>query len=104
MSRRAQFAGSWIWLRDGLASNLPDLSFDAASQLIGISYLSGSTTLGTLTYGYDQAGHIVSRAGTLFQSVLPAPVSSATYDLANRLTARSAAGMTLSPPGMPTAI
>ncbi|MDH2352296.1 RHS repeat-associated core domain-containing protein [Bradyrhizobium sp. SSUT112] len=72
-------------------------SFDAASQLTGIMYSSGSTTLGTLTYGYDEAGHIVSRAGTLFQSVLPAPVSSATYDLANRLTARTAAGVTSSP-------
>lgn len=72
-------------------------SFDAASQLTGITYSNGSTTLGTLTYGYDLAGHVVSRDGTLFQSVLPAPVSNATYDLANRLTARTAAGVTASP-------
>ena len=45
---------------------------------------------------YDLAGRLVSRDGTLFQSVLPAAVTSATYDLANRLTARSAAGVTAS--------
>ena len=50
-----------------------------------------------MTYAYDKAGHIASRGGTLFQSVLPAAVTSATYDLANRLTARTAAGVTVSP-------
>lgn len=35
--------------------------------------------------------------GTLFQSVLPAAVTSATYNLANRMTARTAAGVTINP-------
>ena len=72
-------------------------AYDVASQLTGITYASGSTTLGTLTYTYDKAGHVASRGGTLFQSVLPAAVTSATYNLANRLTARTAAGVTASP-------
>jgi RHS repeat-associated protein len=72
-------------------------TWDAASQLTGITYASGSTTLGTLTYGYDLAGRVVARGGTLFQSVLPAAVTSASYDLANRLTSRTAAGITATP-------
>jgi len=40
---------------------------------------------------------MVSRGGTLFQSVLPAGVTSASYDPANRLMARTAAGVTASP-------
>jgi RHS repeat-associated protein len=71
--------------------------WDAASQLTSITYANGSTTFGTLTYGYDMAGRITSRGGTLFQSVLPSAVTSATYDLANRLTSRTAAGVTASP-------
>jgi len=39
----------------------------------------------------------VSRGGTLFQSVPPAAVTSASYDLANRLTSRTAAGVTANP-------
>ena len=72
-------------------------AYDDASQLLGITYQQGSTTLGTLTYAYDLAGRISSRGGTLFQSVLPAAVTSATYDIASRMTARTAAGVTTSP-------
>ncbi|WP_456726759.1 RHS repeat-associated core domain-containing protein [Bradyrhizobium sp. USDA 3397] len=72
-------------------------TWDAASQLTGISYANGSTTLGNLTYSYDAAGHIVSRGGTLFQSLLPTAVTSAMYDPANRLSARTAAGVTTAP-------
>src|SRR5438132_7310100 len=43
------------------------------------------------------AGHVSTRGGSLFQSVLPAAVTGAAYDLANRLTARTAAGVTASP-------
>jgi hypothetical protein len=61
-------------------------SYDNASQLTGITYKQGSTTVGTLTYGYDNAGRIANRGGTLFQSVLPSAVTSATYNADNRLT------------------
>lgn len=72
-------------------------TYDDASQLTGITYQQGSATVGTLTYAYDQAGRISSRGGTLFQSVLPAAVASATYDLANRMTARTASGISSAP-------
>lgn len=72
-------------------------TWDAASQLNAISYSNGSTTLGELTYGYDLTGHIISRGGSLFQSILPGAVTSSSYDLANRLTSRTAAGITTAP-------
>ena len=72
-------------------------AYDNANQLTGITYKQGTTTVGTLTYAYDKAGRISSRGGTLFQSVLPAAVTSATYDIANRMTARTAAGATATP-------
>jgi YD repeat-containing protein len=72
-------------------------TWDAAAQLTAISYAAGSTNLGNLTYGYDLAGHISTRGGSLFQSILPAAITSATYDAANRLTKRTAAGVTSSP-------
>jgi hypothetical protein len=50
-----------------------------------------------LTYGYDLAGRVDARGGSLFQSVLPGAVSTASYNLGNRLTSRSAAGVTASP-------
>jgi RHS repeat-associated protein len=71
--------------------------YDAASQLTAITYASGATTLGTLTYGYDLAGRVNARGGSLFQSLLPAAVTSASYDLANRLTSRTASGVTVTP-------
>jgi RHS repeat-associated protein len=85
-----------------ISANLPggitaSFAWDANSQLAAITYASGSTTLGNLTYGYDPSGHLVSRGGTLFQSILPAALTNATYNLANRLTARTSAGITTSP-------
>jgi RHS repeat-associated protein len=85
-----------------ISATLPDgitaaYTWDAASQLTGITYANGATTLGDLTYGYDLAGRVSARGGSLFQSVLPAAATGATYDLANRLTARTSAGITASP-------
>jgi RHS repeat-associated protein len=72
-------------------------TWDAASELTAIAYAAGATNLGNVTYAYDLAGRINSRGGSLFQSILPATVTSATYDPANRLTARTAAGVIASP-------
>jgi RHS repeat-associated protein len=72
-------------------------TWDAASQLTAITYSSGATALGSLTYGYDLAGYVNTRGGSLFTSALPAPVTSASYNLGNRLTSRTAAGVTISP-------
>jgi RHS repeat-associated protein len=61
-------------------------TYDVASQLTQLSYDNGTTNVGTLTYNYDNASRITSRAGTLFQSVLPAAVASTGYNAANQLT------------------
>jgi RHS repeat-associated protein len=71
--------------------------YDVASELTSLSYANGSTTLGNLTYAYDNAGNVASRGGTLFQSILPGAVTSAAYDAANRLTSRTVAGVTVTP-------
>ncbi len=49
---------------------------------MGITYTPG----GTLTYGYDNDRRIISRGGSLFQSILPPAVSSASYNHDNQLT------------------
>jgi RHS repeat-associated protein len=49
---------------------------------LGITYTPG----GTLTYGYDNDRRIISRGGSLFQSILPPAVSSASYNHDNQLT------------------
>lgn len=59
---------------------------DEADQLTGITYQKGSTTLGALTYVYDQSGRRSGAGGTLTQIDLPATIAAATYDASNRLT------------------
>ncbi|WP_181885671.1 RHS repeat domain-containing protein [Trinickia dinghuensis] len=61
-------------------------SYDTASQLTGISYANGSTTLGNLTYAYDNAGRRTQIGGSLATMTLPAALTSATFDAGNRLT------------------
>ena len=46
---------------------------------------------------YDKAGRVSGRGGTLFQSVFPTALTSATYDVDNRLTAHTTAGGTINP-------
>jgi RHS repeat-associated protein len=62
-------------------------SYDEASQLTGITYQNGSSTLGNLTYGYDAAGRRISVGGSFARVNLPEAVTSSTYDAANRLIA-----------------
>lgn len=60
--------------------------YDDASQVISLTYQKDSTTLGTLTYGYDLAGRRTSMGGTLAQVNLPAVIASTVHDAANRVT------------------
>jgi YD repeat-containing protein len=53
--------------------------FDNASELTGITYMSGSTQVGTLTYGYDAGSRRTSVGGTLAGFVPPNYVASMTY-------------------------
>jgi len=62
-----------------------EYDYDAASQLRGLTYKLGESVLGTLTYTYDAAGQRTSLGGSWARTVLPAAVSTTTYDAANRL-------------------
>ena len=60
--------------------------YDNASQLTGITYTNGGTTLGTLTYAYDLAGRRTQMGGSYAQIGLPLGVSEAEYNANNQLT------------------
>ncbi|AOY90738.1 hypothetical protein BKK79_02085 [Cupriavidus sp. USMAA2-4] len=69
-------------------------SYDIGDQLTGIAYSNGGTLVGDLTYAYDAAGRRIQMGGSLASMVLPAAMSSATYDAANRLTNWAGASLT----------
>jgi YD repeat-containing protein len=61
--------------------------YDNADQLTGITYRdAASTLLGDLTYGYDVGGRRTSMGGSFARTGLPSAITSATYDINNRLT------------------
>ncbi len=61
-------------------------SYDSASQLAGITYQNGSTTLGNLTYSYDQLGHRASVGGAFARTALPNAITQTAYNANNQLT------------------
>src|SRR5439155_15328235 len=69
-------------------------SFDAASQLTGLTYSLGQTTLGNLTYAYDAAGRRTSAGGSFARTRLPLAVSSTNYNANNQLTQWGTAALT----------
>jgi RHS repeat-associated protein len=60
--------------------------YDAASQLTSLTYTHGATTLGTLTYVYDDAGNRMQVGGTWARTGLPQLQGGFVYNAANRLT------------------
>jgi YD repeat-containing protein len=62
---------------------------DAASQLTSITYKQGTSTLGDLTYGYDQAGRRTTVGGSFARIAIPTAFSSASYNDNNQLTSRA---------------
>jgi RHS repeat-associated protein len=80
-----------VTLPNGLVTTY---GWDAAGQLTGLTYTQSSTVLGTLTYDYDAAGNRIGVGGTWARTGLPAPVSSALYDAANRLVEWNGAALT----------
>lgn len=46
-------------------------SYSDAGDLTGLKYLSGDEEIGTLTYGYDDAGRLASTGGSLAEANLP---------------------------------
>src|SRR5689334_14977387 len=68
--------------------------YDAASQLTGITYKLGSTTLGNLTYAYDLAGRRTGVSGGFARTGTPQAASAATYNVNNQLTQWKGASLT----------
>ena len=62
-----------------------EYAYDEDSRLTGLTYKQGTTTIGTLTYGYDANGQRTSVGGTYARTNLPAALTSATYDDANQI-------------------
>jgi YD repeat-containing protein len=59
--------------------------YDSASQVSGIDYKIGSTTLGNLAYNYDLLGRRAGVGGSYMAAELPQPISVTGYDAANEL-------------------
>ncbi|MFG6688993.1 RHS repeat-associated core domain-containing protein [Burkholderia pseudomallei] len=70
--------------------------FDAASELTSLTYTqSNGTSLGSLTYGYDADGRIISKSGTFATDLLPeATTQPATFDLNDRKTSFNGQALT----------
>ncbi|WP_308142816.1 RHS repeat-associated core domain-containing protein [Burkholderia pseudomallei] len=70
--------------------------FDAASELTSLTYTqSNGTSLGSLTYGYDADGRIISKSGTFATDLLPAATTQpATFDLNDRKTSFNGQALT----------
>jgi RHS repeat-associated protein len=62
-----------------------EYGYDNANQLTGLTYKNGGTTLGALTYSYDNAGRRTQVAGSYARTNLPAALASATYNANNQL-------------------
>jgi len=61
-------------------------SYDAASQLTGMTYSLGQTTLGNLSYSYDNTGRRASVGGSFARTGLPNAVTATAYNANNQLT------------------
>jgi RHS repeat-associated protein len=61
-----------------------DYQYDGAARLIALTYRNTLDVLGDLTYQYDSRGSRVKTGGTFARMLLPDPVTSGTYDSANR--------------------
>jgi len=62
-------------------------TYDKDSRPTSITYNQGTSTLGNLTYSYDGDSRVSQVAGSFARTGLPSAVSSASYDVSNRLTA-----------------
>jgi YD repeat-containing protein len=60
-------------------------NYDNASQLMTVAYEYDGTPLANTTYTYEGSGNVASVTGLGEHTILPQPVSSGTYDVANQL-------------------
>lgn len=61
--------------------------FDAGGNLTSIGYAAAGGSIGGLTYAYDRGGRLSRTGGEWARTTLPTPLSGATFDAADRLTA-----------------
>jgi RHS repeat-associated protein len=77
------------------SATLPDgitqgYAYDPASNVTGITYTSGGTTLGDLDYAYDPDGNLTAEWGTYARLTIPQPFGPATYNADNALITATA--------------
>lgn len=77
--------------RRSTTMSLPDqitaaYSYNQASRLTDVAYSGPNGQIGTLTYNYDAAGHIIATGGTLARTGLPAATALSVYNAGNQLT------------------
>lgn len=70
-----------LTLPNGLST---EYQYDIASRLTEQIYRNATGVLGNLAYQYDAAGSRTSSSGSFVRTLLPDPVTTATYDAANR--------------------
>jgi RHS repeat-associated protein len=63
-----------------------EYAYDSASNVVGLSYSEDSVLVGNLTYETDQTSQTLRLGGSFARTNLPAPLASATFDDANRMT------------------
>jgi RHS repeat-associated protein len=64
---------------------LVEYGYDVASRVTSITYKqNGTTLLGDLTYEYDKAGNRTKTGGSWARTGMPEPLTSTSYDAANR--------------------
>jgi YD repeat-containing protein len=68
--------------------------YDAASELTGMTYKNGSTTLGNLTYAYDGDGRRITIGGQFRQDWPASGDHSALYNANNRLVTSGTKNLT----------
>jgi RHS repeat-associated protein len=69
-------------------------AYDNANELTGLTYTSGSTTLGTVSYSYDADGRRTSRISGLDQAGASPSVGTTAFDAANELSTWGAQSLT----------
>jgi RHS repeat-associated protein len=61
-------------------------SYNAASELLSLTYKQGATVIGDLTYTYDAAGNRIKQGGAFARSTIPPALATATYNANNQQT------------------
>ena len=69
-------------------------TYDGASRISGINYVSNGAQLGNMIYGYDTNGRRISIGGSLAQTNLPLGLASTSYNAGNQLVQRGAVTLT----------